>query len=162
MKGSLETPPIVIRAARWKSLLYLLICFFFAGIGAIALATGNMSLAFWWAYVSVVFFGLGVVLFGWRILRPDTLALSPEGIFWRSLWRTIRWSWREVSNFRIVPLGPSTQQVGFDFTAAHEGQARLRAINAAVAGVEASLGGGWELAPAKLCDLLNAARAKWL
>ncbi len=162
MQGSLDAPPVVIRAAGWKSLLYLLICLFFAGIGAVAIATEPSSPAYWWAYVSVLFFGLGVMVFAWRLVKPDTLSLSPEGILWRSLWRTVRWSWREVGNFRVVPLGPSTLQVGFDFTDAQAGQRRLRAVNAAVAGYEASFGAGWELRPETMCALLNAARARWI
>ena len=161
MRGSLDQPPIVIRASRWKSALYLLICALFAGIGAFALVLEGARWSLWWAYVSIVCFGAGAILFAWRFVRPDSLVLSPQGIEWRSLWRTNRWSWREVIGFRVVPLGPATRQVGFDFTPDYPRSQRLRRINAGLVGIEGSFGGGWELGATKLCELLAAARAKW-
>jgi hypothetical protein len=162
MKGSLDPPAIVVRAARWKSLLYFLIGLGFTVIGALMFASEHSLTMRLEALFILFVFGPCVALFGWQLVRPGQLVISPDGILLRQLWRTVRWTWREVDNFRVVPLGPTTQQVGFDYAESFDKQRRLRAINAAVAGVEASLGGGWELSATKLCELLIAARAKWV
>lgn len=159
MKGSLDNPPIIICASRWKSAFYLLICSGFVAIDAAALIAVRPQP--WWAWLGLVFFGFGIPLFLWRFVRPDTLELSPEGILWRSLWRVSSWSWGEVTGFRPIVVSLASRHVGFDFTD-RKVATQLRAINAGLAGMEGSLGAGWELGPERLAELLNSARAKWV
>lgn len=163
MEGSIDLPPIVIRSSRWQAAVYLLIAVGFVAIGVWMLKDPRTSP--WISYLVIVFFGLGIPIFGYRFIKPDVLTLAPEGIVWRSIFRTARWRWDEVKGFRpYAPTGKTvTKHIGFDFTEAYRGQgAGLRGATRALTGVEGSLGTGWELKPADLCDLLNQARARWL
>jgi hypothetical protein len=52
------------------------------------------------AWLVMIFFGLGIPIFGWRFIRPDVLTLTPDGISWRTMFRSARWTWDDVQNFR--------------------------------------------------------------
>lgn len=115
-------------------------------------------------YLAIAFFGLGIPVFAWRLIRPDMLIVTPDGITWRHAFRTSHWQWSDVQSFR--PYSPASgtisKHLGFDFTDSyHARNRRLRHAAKAIAGVEGSLGGGWELSAADLADLLNKARIRW-
>lgn len=44
---------------------------------------------------------VGVITGTWRLLRPDLLKLSNDGLEFRSLWRRRYWRWSQVRNFRL-------------------------------------------------------------
>lgn len=162
MQGSLDLPPIVIRSSIFTSLLMLLIAMIFVAIGVWVLRdpTENHTMA----YLLIAFFGAGIPLFGWRLVRPDVLTVAPDGITWSTALRTVHWAWDDVQNFRAYSPASRTvsKHLGFDFTdsyRARNGQFSLTAK--ALTGVEGSFGGGWELGAADLADLLNKARARW-
>jgi hypothetical protein len=52
------------------------------------------------AWLVMIFFGLGIPIFGWRFIRPDVLTLTPDGISWRTMFRSARWTCDDVQNFR--------------------------------------------------------------
>ncbi len=159
MQGSFDNPPIVIRSSKWKTALLLAVCVGFVAIGIFMLG-GAIPGVIWSAYLGVALFGCGIPLFGWQLLRPDSLELSPAGIVWRSVFKTMSWKWQDVGNFRAYRVFFS-RQVGFDFSASYSGQTRLRATNKSLAGVEGALTGNWEIGPVELAKLLNEARARW-
>jgi hypothetical protein len=161
MQGSLDFPPIVIQSSRTTAALLLLVSAGFVAIGALMLKDPKQSAAI--AYLVMGFFGLGIPLFAWRFIRPDTIRLAPDGITWRSIFRSGHWKWEDVRGFR--PYKPSaksiSKHVGFDFAANYQAQAQARQAAKALTGVEGSLGGGWEMSAADLADLLNRAQARW-
>jgi hypothetical protein len=161
VQGNLDLPPIIVSSSRWISALMLLIATGFVAIGAFMLRDPKEPA--WIAYAVMGFFGLGVPLFAWRLVRPDRLRLAPDGITWRSVLRTSHFKWDEVKNFRAYSPGTESKHLGFDFTDSYHGQgSRFRQTARTMTGVEGSFGGGWELGAAELADLLNKARARWV
>jgi hypothetical protein len=162
MQGNLDLPPVIISTSRATSARMLLIAVVFVAIGAFMLRDPHESR--WFAWLMMGFFGLGIPLFGWRLLRPDQLRLAPDGLTWRSALRTSRFRWDELGNFRAFSPGGMTESkhLGFDFTESYRGQGGgARRTAKAMTGVEGAFGDGWELSAAELAELLNKARAKW-
>jgi hypothetical protein len=162
MQGSLDDPPIMIRSSRWKAALFLLIATGFVAISIWMLSDPKANR--WMAWLGIIFFGFGIPVFGLRVIRPDVLMLAPDGITWRSVFRTARWRWTELQNFHpYSPTGGASKHVGFELTNSTQGRdGGLRgAARALTGGVEGSLGDGWELSASELADLLNRARARW-
>jgi hypothetical protein len=161
MQGSLTQPSIVIRSSQMTPLLMLL-----AAIPLVAgsvLAARDPTHSPMMGYLGIALFGACIPLAVCRLVRPDVLTVAPDGITWRSLFRTISWRWDDVQNFR--PYAPTSRTIakhlGFDFTDSYRvhGEA-LRYTARALTGGEGSVGGGWELSAADLADLLNTARAR--
>ena len=163
MQGSLNLPPVIIRSSRKTAALMLSICAGFVAIGLMMARDPEENPVI--AYFVSGFFALGIPLFGWRLIRPDTLTLTPDGVFWQSIFRSVRWKWEEVQDFRAYsPTGkPGSKHVGFDFTDTYrEGTSTFSRVSKQVTGVYGSFGDGWELSAADLADLLNNARIRWL
>jgi hypothetical protein len=168
VQGSLDQLPIVIRSSRSTSFVMLIIGIVFVAASVLLLKSPNQNPALGW--LGIAFFGLGVPVFAWRLIRPDTLIVAPDGITWRYAVRTNHWPWSDVQSFRPYSPGGRTisKYLGFDFTDSYYAQNRLlrsehthRRIVKTISGVEGSLGGGWELSAADLADLLNKARIQW-
>jgi hypothetical protein len=163
MQGNLDAPPIVIRSSRTYSALMLLIAAGFVAIGAFMLRDPKESAAI--SYLIMIFFGAGIPLFAWQLIRPSMLTLGPDGMIWRSPFRTIHYQWDDLQNFR--PYKPTSKTIskhlGFDFTDSyHARRGGPYGLAKAMAGVEGSFGSGWGLSAAELAELLNTARARWL
>ena len=162
MQGSLDQPPIIIRSSQKYSALLLLIAIVFVASFVFMLRDPTINRGT--AYFGLVFFGLGIPLFAWRLIRPDVMTLAPDGITRRSTFRAIHWTWGDVQAFRAYkPTSKNvSKHLGFDFTDSYyaKGGRDLRAVKA-ITGVEGSLGGGWEMNATDLADLLNTARARW-
>jgi len=162
MQGSLDAPPIVIRSSRGNSALMLLISAAFVATGVLILKDPKESPTIAW--LVMIFFGLGIPIFGWRLLRPDMLTLTPDGISWRTMFRSAQWTWDDLQNFRAYKPTSKTisKHLEFDFTDSyHARRGGSRGVVKAITGVEGSLGTGWELSAADLAELLTKARARW-
>ena len=162
VQGSLDQPPIVIRSSRLYSALMLLIAAGFVAIGAFMLRDPKESATI--SYLIMIFFGAGIPLFAWQLIRPGVLTLAPEGASWRSPFRTVHYQWNDLQNFRpYKPAGKSiSKHLGFDFTDSYRaGHGGSYGLAKTLTGVEGSFGGGWELSAADLAQLLNQARARW-
>jgi len=162
MQGSLDQPPIMIRSSPTHSILILTIDIVFVTIFVFMLRDpASIAVV---SYLGIVFFGAGIPIFTWRLIRPDILILSPDGITWRSTFRTINWSWDDVGSFRTWKPGSemNMKHVGFDFTDNYLARSgRLFPPIRDITGVDGSLGTGWELKAAGLAELLNQARTRW-
>lgn len=161
MQGSLGQPPIIIRSSRKVAAAMLLIVVGFVATGLMMARDPEENPVI--AYLTAGFFALGIPVFGWRLFRPDTLMLTPEGIFFQGLRGTDSWSWSEVQDFRPYrPTGKTIlKHVGFNF-ADGERNSTLSHATQQLPEVDGSLGNGWELGAADLADLLNRVRGRWL
>jgi hypothetical protein len=147
MRGSLDQPPVIVVASRWKFVLYLLIAIGFTAIGLWQVLTET---PLWWAYLSIAFFGFGCIVFAAQLVRPAQLVIAPEGVTWSILWRTDRFAWWQIGPFWPQAVTTFSRHVWFDLRKTRDGATRA-----------GSFGTGWEMPVAELCDLLNAARERW-
>jgi hypothetical protein len=89
VQGSLDLPPLVIRSSRGTSLLLLLIAVVLVVIGAGMQRDPTQNPAI--GYLEIIVFGAGIPIVGWRLIRPDLLTVTPDGITWRGVLRTVHW-----------------------------------------------------------------------
>jgi hypothetical protein len=166
MQGSLDSPPIIVRSSKWTALWMLVVSILFVGIFVLMLRDPNTTKQsqLLIAYTGTGFFGLGILVFLTRLLRPDTLEIAPHGLILCSLVRSMSFRWEDVRDFRSYrpTARVRSPHVGFDFADNYKpGKRASRLALRQFAGVEGSLGGGWELDATELAHLLNSARARW-
>lgn len=158
MQGSLNQPPVIIRASRTRGLWLMIGSGAFVAIALMPLASGGSEgpLVF-----PLVFFGLCGLIGLCLLISPSRLEISPSGITQTVLWRTARFAWSDVHAFRPATIGLTNKTVGFDYLVERPSRGGLRRLNSAIAGVQGSLAAGWEIKPEPLADLLNQAREQW-
>lgn len=158
MRGSLDSPPIVVDGSRLRAILLAAgsLSFVLGGFYVIARSGGLAGL------VPTLFFSLTGVVALWMVLEPPRLEIGPDGIAQRVLGRTHRLAWSDIHDFRPASVGVGARAVGFDYLNERPKSGRLRRLTAAITGVEGMLQPGYELEPHRLADLLNHARERWL
>ena len=156
--GTGEVAVVVLQSRRQAARL-LLLSAIFVGLGAVLMAVTGGTEQRVWGGVTIAFFGLGLVVFGWQLIRPGSLTIGSAGLTERVLGRTRRIAWSEAVNFRVWEFN-RVQLVAFDDLRPADVQARTRAMNKAL-GAESALKAGWTVPAADLAALLNAARARW-
>ena len=134
MQGSLDSPPIIVRSSKWTALWMLLVSILFVDIFVLMLRDPNPTKQsqLLIAYTGAGFFGLGILVFFTRLLRPDTLEIAPSGLTWRSLVRSMSFRWQDVRDFRSYrpTARVRSPHVGFRF---------CRQLQARKAGIAPSL-----------------------
>ena len=158
MEGSLENPPIVITTSRARSVWLVIASAVMVTMSAFDLLTGSIAVATF----GIVFFGLGGVVFLWMLVVPPQLEIGPSGIIQRVLWRTSRFAWADIYDFRPTTIGLTRKTVGFDYLKPNPRRAGLRRLNSSIAGVQGVFQSGWTVDPPTLAALLNQARERWL
>ena len=166
MLGSLDNPPIVIAMSRGKIVLLLLVSVVFVAGGVFLLVHDpqdpgdphNLR-----SYLCILFFGLGVLIFGWRLLVPTRLELTPAAIRWFDGRKTHSYSWKDIAEFRAYRPSPRTtsKYIGFEYVPGHPNRAKAAALARALVGVDGGFGGQWEMPAQDLAGLLNEAKRKW-
>ena len=88
-----------------------------------------------------------------KIVKPDVLEITGQGLVWKTAFRVREFKWSEMSFFRVrpKPLVTFGQSVVFDW---NPGVAKRAGM--------VDLGQGWEIDDAALCSLLETARAERL
>ena len=158
MQGSLEAPPIVLNGSRTRPILLLFGSgLFVAGSGYVLANHFDSGVAFGFA-----FFLLCAALALRMVVSPARLEIGPAGLTQYALWRTTRYAWTDIYDFRPASVGLNTKTVGFDYLNPKPGRQGLNSLNTAIAGVQGILQPGWETDPASLSTLLNQARERWL
>ena len=156
MRGSLESPPIVVRASRLRTLLSLALLV--AAVGYLIVRLGETWSDDEHAEVFMLLGGAVITLFLLDVLRPSRLVLDWRGLSQSRLWRTRRWSWDEVTEFRVLSKAGG-RCVGFDYSVGR-GDMRFEGQDSPL-GADATLNGGWEMGPQRLARLLNEAKVRW-
>jgi uncharacterized membrane protein YhaH (DUF805 family) len=160
VQGSFEAPPIVVKASPLRGALALGAAALVDTVVAGAVVAGTKVDATLFFYLG--FFGLCGGAGLWMLMAPARLVIGPEGLTERVLGRAKLFAWSEVYDFRPAVIGLASRTVGFSFAAERPGRGWLRRLNRALSGVEEQLNAGWEIEPAALAELLNAAREHWL
>ncbi len=158
MIGSLDNPPIVLRAARAKSLARFGGSLALAALCLSMVGRGQLPDGLLW--FGAAFFGLAAIYSAWLLFRPSTLTLSPEGVRYTTIWKTHTIAWRDIAGFRPARVR-SAVLTGFDYSPLYQRNAAVRRFNTTALGIDAALPPGWELDPEPLCALLNQAREHW-
>jgi hypothetical protein len=157
MKGSFEQPPIIIRTSFRGSIIgFVVSAALFGGI-ILVLAQRGWPPDFH-SYVGTYFFGMGILYFGWQLISPSTLTIAPDGLTWGTTWKSRHWTWSELDNFRPMQFG----MVGCDLFNKGSSLAWMHPINKRMTGSHGSFGFGWEGGSSKVCEILAAARLRWL
>jgi len=152
VEGSLAHPPIVLRQDRFK------LGFGFACYGALAvglLATlrfdsAQNSLLFGFVALCALDYGLGTVV-------PTTLTIGPAGLVRRSFYRTVQFSWQDITGFRWYRTRMMVNMVMAEHSDAYRATLGWRGFFGAATG----LGGYWELPVQRVVDELTAALGHW-
>jgi hypothetical protein len=165
MLGSLQNPPIIVGSSRRKWFLILCGAVIFVWAALHNFNNPNAGLkATIFGYLSIFLFGAGIPIAVYKLIRPSTLEISPEGIKFKNLFQTRHYRWRDVANFRAYkPTRKSlSNHVGLDYASDYNPATHAaRSAAKRLTGVEGSLGGDWEIGASELANLLNAARTQW-
>ena len=153
MIGSLDSPPIVIRSGRGKTLAALLGCLAF--IGAASWTVQNPSArSLWRDWLAIIIFGLLAIAALWRLILPATLTVSKDGLSYTGFVRNTAVHWREIVTFtyRGWTWGSTGYRIGL--------RPPTVTIEFAAFNNPKQLPLGWELDSEPLCALLNQALAR--
>lgn len=151
VEGSLAQPPIVLRQDRLK----LSLCC----AAAAALALGLLATLRFDSTLNNLLFcfiGLTALDYGLGAIFPTTLTLGPAGLVRRSVYRTARFSWQDLTGFRWYRTRMSVNMVMAEHSDSYRAKPRRRLFGAASA-----LGGYWELPVQRVVDELTEALARW-
>ena len=161
VQGSLDQPPMAVKARRGRGVLPLAIGLPLLLLGAVMWtggATGSAS--------GVVLFlvGFACVTAGLLALAvPPELTIGPEGATLKGALHTRTYRWEQVCNFRLIQVR-RTQLIGFDRPG---GQTLMRDVASALRTVsvsgpyDAGLPGSWDLPVEEVIAALNDGRARW-
>src|SRR5690242_13051153 len=131
MQGSLDQPPIIVRGSRGRAIRLIVISAIFVAIGSGLLRHPESATS---GLVSTGIFALfGVIGLG-MFIAPPRLEIGPSGLTQTVLWRTRRFAWTDIYNFRPAVLGLANKAVGFDYLGERPKRSGLRALNAALVG----------------------------
>lgn len=145
MEETLEMRPSPV-----SNILFLLLCGVFVVLGVRLMPTHG-----WVAGLTIGFFGLGVVVFIVKLIPGSSyLRLDARGITVRTLYRTWRVNWEDVSDFFVARIGVRAM-VCWNFRPGYTGQSRSRAFARGLTGVEAGLPDNYGRSAKALADLLN-------
>jgi hypothetical protein len=159
MQGDLNLPPILVRKSRAKSAFLAAVLAAFA-VGCFLVWRDNPAKpGVVLILPGVALFGLGFPVVAWQAIRPDQLSLSPAGLVYRSIRKTLTYTWDQLSEFSVYSIR-GTKMIGFDVIGTGT-PSKLAGVNTALTDMNAALPGLWEIEPEQLAELLNSARAKW-
>lgn len=160
MQGDLSHPPIIIRKSRAKAFLMVVVSAIFS-VGLFMAWRGSPNNSTLWLILPGFFmFSLGVPLFAWQVFRPERLLLSPSGLEWHNVRKTLTYRWDQLSEFSVYSIR-GTKLIGFSVIGSVTPPKVLARINTALTGMSGALPGLWEIKAEKVAEILNEARSKW-
>jgi hypothetical protein len=154
--------PQVIKASAGKTILLLVLSVGFVLIGGSEIISEGASVDFR-AWLGVMFFGLGAIVFSVLLFRPMIIALDLDGFTVSGgLIRNAKLTpWRDVEGFFVYKLPRGGKLVGYNYTAGASSRSKMASINKLL-GAEAALPKGFVLSPEKLAETMNDYRERAL
>jgi hypothetical protein len=135
----------VLVLSQTRTVRFLLLGAVFVAIGTLMIARGNV-----FGWVTVVFFGLGLLGFAIRLIKPPTLELDPDGFTLHGNFsRERRRSWAECGAF-------AASRTFVVYSTSLTSKPRWRRVNRALAGDDESIPVGFgDLSATELANLMN-------
>jgi len=149
---------LIFRPSRRKIASMLLVSVAFVVGGTFLIRAGH-----WVGWLSVVVFGVGVIVFVLQLLPQSAyLRVGPDGFTVCTLFRTHSCRWSDVGPFKVVRLGPK-DMVGFSFSDRYRGPRHLARLNTNLVGAEAAvaMAGTWNIGMEELAAVLNGYRERY-
>jgi hypothetical protein len=162
----------VLRPRKAKWALVLLLSVTFVAVGLLMLRDPDARDDRVWAYVSVTFFGLGVLVSLLQFVPGSSfLRLTPQGLTVRTMWRTKFYRWADIERFGVAEFTTSHggfrqrhRLVGFDIAPTYPrgGAAEaLMSFNRNRTGFQAALPDNYGRPHADLAAYLNTLKARY-
>lgn len=143
--------PLVLYPSRGKTLLLLLGCLLFSGVGVWMVLDGVLL-----GYFCALLFALGALVFVTQLHpRAAYLQLDEQGFTYCSLFRAHRIRWAAVAGFAVVRMG-SNSLVAWNFAQGHVPHGRGPALSQALSGYHSALPDTYGLRADVLAQRLNA------
>jgi len=137
--------------------MFTLLALVFVAVGILLVSQGN-----WAGWLSIVFFGLGILVFASELVSPSILTVDQDGFTSRPAWpgRSARTEWTECGVFRTLDStgGLGRQNMVLYTTAAGRGSRLGQANRQLVGGSDALRAGYAGLSAVELASLLNQYR----
>lgn len=147
-----------LRPNRFKCLALLLLSCAFVAIGLNMVFDGNTVGWLIISWLSIVFFGLGALVFIVQLLpNAAYLQLDQEGFTVCSLFRSSSYRWSDVDTFEVTLIGLN-RMVVFNFSESYHQALSMRQIATAISGYEGALPDSYSLSVPALAALLNEYR----
>lgn len=149
---------VVFRPSSAKVIGWLVVSAAFVAGGIFMVLAGQ-----WDGWLAIVFFGLGVVVFGLQLLPNSTyLRVGPDGFTVCSLFRLHSCCWSDVGAFKVGRIG-TKEMVVFSFSKEYRGPRRLSRLKVHLVGADAAVAaaGSWNVGMHQLADLLNRYRERY-
>lgn len=144
--------PLVLSTPRRKILPMFAGATVFVAVGLLMVVSDNPL-----GWFVIAFFGACLVVFGWQMVTPSQLRVTPTSVQLRHLWRRKEWDLVSCGEFGVWGNSMAGQPiVVFDHHI--ESGSRLGRANRALAGGSASLPETFGMDASKLANLLNEAR----
>ena len=155
MIGSLEKPPITLGPSRSFWTIYVLSVLIFDAASFAAVTASNVEELRAWVLIliSVLMTVSIVITLIIMLISPPKLTLSPEGLVWRTVWKTRRYEWKDFKSFHVHEHYPVSLPIFPQRMPAYETHEGKRWVQ--------TLGNTWELPARDVVALLTAARDRW-
>jgi len=148
--------PLELHPSRTRIVVLLLGSLAFVAIGVWLIPTRPVT-----AYVNIGLFGLCAAVFLLQLHpRCSYLILRADGFTFCALFRKHAIRWQDTKGFVPVRVGIN-KLVGWSYSNAFQAHARARALNQALAGVDAALPDSYGMRPEELANFLNHLRSQF-
>jgi hypothetical protein len=149
--------PFTLYPNRGKTVLVLVVCLAFVAVDVLLIH--DRTPKYWF---TLILFSLAALVMLVQLLPGSgSLTVSRDGIEVRSLFRTHRYRWSELSEFGVYRVRGNTF-VGFNFSPEYRRSAAGRALARAFAGYEGSLPESFGLRAQDLAALLAYHHSQWV
>jgi len=154
--------PQTIKGSIGKAILFLFISLGFVLIGGSEIASKGTS-ADIRAWLGVIFFGFGAIVFAVLLFRPMTIALDANGFtVTGGLIRSPKITrWRDIQGFFVYKLPRGSKMVGYNYVPGSPARPKMANFSRLV-GAEAALPKGFAGSAEKLAETLNEYRERAL
>jgi hypothetical protein len=147
-----------IPTSRWKTLCLMGVCLAFVAIGVSLLPeSGDDDRVI--LYCGNAFFGLGVLVAGWQLIRPHRLLLDSDGFILLGglTWWPKKIYWHDIDKFFVYRLSQGGKMIGFNYKPGAEKSGWARISRSF--GADGGLPTDWVLSPEQVVDELNLYRS---
>lgn len=160
--------PVTLRPSRLRTGSLLLVSTLFVVTGIWMVFDGGMAgytvdgiPVYWVGWASIIFFGMGVVVFLLQFLPGAAyLRLTPEGFTYCSSFRVHATRWEDVQEFGVMQMH-HTRMVGWNYAPGYQAKARMRGVAKALGGYEACLPDTYGMKVEQLAEALEMLRCQY-